>query len=391
MLGKTEIRRKPPRRRENSWVVEEKENGFREGSVTPGDPPMNADSNEPAESVQLEVEGNARRTNLENEVAFALLELSNEKKSTSKHVQVDSMDFVPMKSVLNLIRNDEDLNAFTGIHKLTGLRQLAEACDEVHRALGQWRYVAHSMEERIVLTLLKFKLNISFKCISALMNVSPKTAKSYFIDTVDVLSAVLSEFIIWPTKEDIRCSFPKCFKGFEGTRCIVDCTETPLEIPSCLTCKIKTYSRYKGANTLKFLVSVASDGFITFCSRAYGGKCSDKFIFNDCGILNLLEEGDAVMSGKGFMVEEECRVRGIRLIRPPFVGKKKQLSVKEGVMNSEVARARVHVERAIQRLKLFSVFSSRIPWTILSKVNEMLIIACGIVNLSSPILSADRF
>lgn len=50
-----------------------------------------------------------------------------------------------------------------------------------------------------------------------------------------------------------------------------------------------------------------------------GGKASDKFIFNDSGILNQLESGDSVMVDRGFHVDAECEARNVRVIRPAFI------------------------------------------------------------------------
>lgn len=63
------------------------------------------------------------------------------------------------------------------------------------------------------------------------------------------------------------------------------------------------------------------------------------------------------MTDKGFMIDEECKRRNVKLVRPPFLnGPQKQLSKFEATQNVSIAAARVHVERAIQRVRMFSFF-----------------------------------
>lgn len=81
-----------------------------------------------------------------------------------------------------------------------------------------------------------------------------------------------------------------------STKVIVDGTETAVETPKCLACRIRTYSFYKGRHTIKFMVGIAPDGLIIFLSDVYGGKASDKHIFEISGILKKCELGDSVMA-----------------------------------------------------------------------------------------------
>ncbi len=52
-------------------------------------------------------------------------------------------------------------------------------------------------------------------------------------------------------------------------------------------------------------------GLITHASSAYGGKASDKYIFLDTGVLDKLEESDAVMTDKGYAISYEVNAKGI--------------------------------------------------------------------------------
>lgn len=291
---------------------------------------------------------------------------------------------------MDLLQTDDDLNAFTGINRLSDLNKIASMADNIMLKLHYDIKFLLNTTERIFLTLAKLKLNISYKCLAVFFNISDTTCKNYFLETIDILYLVLKTVIVWSSKDIVRRNMPKCFKNYIDTRVILNCIETSVERPKCLTCRIRTYSHYKGNHTIKSMIGISPDGLICFLSNVYGGRASDKIIFNESDILNKCIEGDAIMVDKGFLIDAECAEKGIKLHRHPFLGKQKQLSVEDGFQNSEIARARVHVERAIQRIKIFKIFPTKVPWIYLQKIDNIMTIICGIVNITKPIISDKK-
>jgi len=55
------------------------------------------------------------------------------------------------------------------------------------------------------------------------------------------------------SKSKIEKNLPSCFTNYKETRVILDCFETTIEKPKCLNCRIRTYSHYKGNNTIKMM------------------------------------------------------------------------------------------------------------------------------------------
>lgn len=51
-------------------------------------------------------------------------------------------------------------------------------------------------------------------------------------------------------------------------------------------------------------------------------------------------------------IEVSCTNVGDNLIRPPFLRKNKQFGLND-VANTEIAKARVHIDRAIQKIKIY--------------------------------------
>ena len=136
------------------------------------------------------------------------------------------------------------------------------------------------------------------------------------------------------------------------------------------------------------------DGLISLVSDLFGGKASDSFMFAESNIVEKCEEGDAIMVDKGFRGRADtlCADQFIQLIRPPFKWRDEpQLSAEDCENNVSIARARVHVERVNERIKNFNILCDEINWNILPYMNDIIVVICALVNLSSPILSEDKF
>lgn len=119
-------------------------------------------------------------------------------------------------------------------------------------------------------------------------------------------------------------------------------------------CKNLTWT-HKGVPTVKVLVG-APGALVTFLNDCFGGSASDKACGDDSNILGRLEPfKDDVMVDKGFNIDSTCASLGIGVVQPPFLRKQAQFSQEDAAKTLQVAQACVHVERAIQCLKLFRI------------------------------------
>ena len=161
---------------------------------------------------------------------------------------------------------------------------------------------------------------------------------------------------VWATRRTVEETMPEVFRQkYPLTRVVLDCTELFIEKPSCFRAQSETYSLYKSHNTAKGLVAIAPNGALTFVSDLYGGHCSDKVIVEHCGILQLLEEGDAVISDRGFEIQDLLASKKVYLNIPPFMRSKDQLNPDEEDETREIASVRIHAERTIERVKYFNI------------------------------------
>ncbi|XP_031555024.1 uncharacterized protein LOC116291930, partial [Actinia tenebrosa] len=152
---------------------------------------------------------------------------------------------------------------------------------------------------------------------------------------------------------------------------ILDCTELFIQKPSCFRAQSETYSTYKSHNTAKGLVGIAPFGAVTFVSDVYGGHASDKEIVESCGILNRLEEGDSVMADRGFEIRDLVMTYGCTLNIPPFMRCKARLDPEEETEAREIAAVRIHVERAIERIKNYNILNQIIPNSMAEDLNKI--------------------
>ena len=97
----------------------------------------------------------------------------------------------------------------------------------------------------------------------------------------------------------------------------------------------------------------------------------------DCG---KLQDGDGIMVDKGFRIQEEINELGFHLNIPPFSRSGTQMSASEINLTEKIARHRVHVERAIARIKSFKILSSRIDLCLFSCVNQIWFVCCFLTN-----------
>ncbi|XP_077502565.1 uncharacterized protein LOC144113399 [Amblyomma americanum] len=246
--------------------------------------------------------------------------------------------------------------------------------------------------DRLVLFLMKLKLGITYSSLAVLFCVSRNTVSRHFKSVLKTLSIATQKWIYRPPDHVIRQTMPNCFKvHYQDCSMIIDCTEVRTEQPYTVQQQRVLYSHYKGGYTLKFLVGITPCGAVCFCSKAYGGRCSDSFITVDSGFLDLVQPGDVVMADKGFPgikagLEE---VRAV-LVMPPFLHGQDQFSGSEVHETYQIAQVRIHVERIIQRIKMFNILNTRIPTELIAVMSDVFHVCCVLANLQPPIISSEQ-
>ena len=251
---------------------------------------------------------------------------------------------------------------------------------------------AMQLIDELFMFLVRIKLGLFQQDLAHRFNLHMSTVSRKLTTWANYLYFLLGNQMIWPSRADVNAKMPQEFKRlYPTTRVILDCTEIFVETPSSLLLQSQLYSTYKSNTTLKGLVGIAPHGAVTFVSSLYTGAISDKEITRCSGILDLLENGDSVMADKGFDIEDLLRGRGACLNLPPFLQDRRQFSETEVLNTKTIAKLRIHVERAIRRIKEYHFFDSDVPLSMLGSVNQIYTIICLLTNLQGPlILNGDK-
>ena len=106
---------------------------------------------------------------------------------------------------------------------------------------------------------------------------------------------------------------------------MIDCFEVFCERPRDLMARAQTYSHYKHHNTVKFLIGITPQGAITFVSKGWGGHVSDKYLTENCGILDNLP-GDQILADRGFNVQESVGLHCAEINSSFYKGEKTVVS-----------------------------------------------------------------
>ena len=182
----------------------------------------------------------------------------------------------------------------------------------------------------------------------------------------------------------VQAYMPQTFKElYPSTRVIIDCTEIFVDVPSLPLIQQMIFSSYKNHNTYKVLIGISPGGAVTFVSKLFPGAISDKQLTLKSGLLGCLQQGNSVMADRGFDIQNELTPLGVHLNIPPFLKGKPQLDTKELVETRRIASLRIHVERAMERLKNYHILDRNIPHT-LSNIAEQIITVCSILTNFMP-------
>ena len=345
---------------------------------------------------------------LQNEVESLRTELETQRKTSVSKFALERFSASP-----------EDIAFYTGFPDYATLLVFWEKISPCASNLTRWQYARHKVNmsgdsnekfpylsdahvksnggrprtlrpiDEFFLVLVRLRLGLFERDLSHRFNISTSTVSDIIITWLNFLYIEMGSWPLWIDRATVKENLPPVFKGkYEDTIVIIDCTEFRCEVPKDPSKQSELYSEYKSHDTFKGLIGISPHVAVTFVSQLYCGQISDREITLKSGLCDLLQEGDKLMADKGFDIQDILAKRGVVLFVPP---KRKpgqvQLSKEEVFETQMIARVRIHVERAIKRVKGWHIFDKVLPLTLYGSVNQIWSICCMLVNFQKPSLT----
>ncbi|KAK6181845.1 hypothetical protein SNE40_009625 [Patella caerulea] len=134
--------------------------------------------------------------------------------------------------------------------------------------------------EMWILTLMRLRLNVTASFLTYEFNVSLPTVSRVLVDVIDVMYVRMKPLVVWPSRDNLRKTMPIQFRKHFGTKCvaIIDCFGV-------------------------FINRTTPQGTVSYISKAWGGRVSDKYITENDDFLNNILPGDLVLADRGFDIQ----------------------------------------------------------------------------------------
>lgn len=247
-----------------------------------------------------------------------------------------------------------------------------------------------SYMNQFFLILVRLRLGLLEKDLAHRFKISQPSVHRYITSWVNFMYLRLGSINIWPGKEAIVQTMPMSMKDkFPNLEWIIDAFEIQMQRPASLMLQSQSYSSYKSRNTVKGLVACTPSGQIGFVSQLYTGNISDRELVRRSGFLKMPHnKGASWLVDKGFQIQDLADEFGVTVNMPAFVGKKGFLSTKEVFLTQSIASERIHIERAINKIKKFHIFDRPIAISTMGSINQMWTVCALLTLFQNPIISA---
>ena len=280
--------------------------------------------------------------------------------------------------------DDSNIGFYTGLPSLSIFLTLVSV---IQSCLPKNKFKMVPVPDQILLVLMRLRLGLLYEDLAFRFGVKKGLAAcmfSFWIRTISEKLALLISYI--PASLAHKCIPSKFKHRFPRLRCIIDCTEIFTERPLKLRTRAQMYSNYKSHQTAKYLVGIAPNGLFTFLSSGFSGRASDLCVVRNSGFLDLIEPFDEIMADRGFNIEDDLKARGARLIIPSFTRGMKQLPADKVLQTRRIANSRIHVERAIARIRTYRILNGNFPITQMNLLDDIMRVICMLCNLKRDLI-----
>lgn len=243
------------------------------------------------------------------------------------------------------------------------------------------------LKEQFFMTLVRLRLGLLEFDIATRFGITQASVSRITNTWINLMYHNLKSIETFPSWHIVKKYMPEAFKKeYPNTRIIIDATEFSIERPSSLLSQACTFSSYKNKNTVKVLIGVTPSGAISFVSEAYEGSISDRKLVEVSGLLEKLEPGDEIMADKGFTIQDLLIPHGVRLNIPPFLQANTQMAANDVFATKSIARLRIHVERAIGRIKEYRILQGTLPASMWDSISDVIYVCSMLTNFGPPLV-----
>ena len=238
---------------------------------------------------------------------------------------------------------------------------------------------------------MKLKLNLRRLDLAVHFGISESLVSRYITTWLCFLYQHLKEIEWMPAVDQVTSTLPHAFHDkYPTTFAIIDGSEVFIETPSDLQMQSSTWSNYKHHNTAKFLIACTPNGAVCYISPLYVGSISDVELTRMSGFIQKLEgrSGISIMADRGFTIKDQLQEIGVDLNIPPFLEGRKQLPAEEVKKGRQIASVRIHVERAIGKIKNFSILKGNFPLSMIRLANQIVCVCAWLSNFQPALVPA---
>jgi hypothetical protein len=243
-----------------------------------------------------------------------------------------------------------------------------------------------SVQDGLFLTLCRLRNNFSLTDLSVRFRLSLLSAGIVFNTWISLMYSKMRQLSIWPHRDVIIGNTPEDFRrDFPTTLVIIDGTELKTLAPCTLGRQIQDNGDYKSSTTLKALISCDPNGSVMFVSELFPGSISDTQMCEQSRFYDVLEthklkgyikDGDAVMAGEGFAIQEELSKLNLLLNIPPMTSSASQMPDSDTVLPEKITKHHECIERLIANIKSYKILSSCIPKSLFESINKIWTVCC---------------
>lgn len=242
----------------------------------------------------------------------------------------------------------------------------------------------------LLLCLKKIRLDNKFQELADDFAMTPSYASKIFLKNIPIIASAMRPFIVKLDSQLNTKTLPMAFRHkYYNVSCIIDCLEIEMQKTSNAVNQALTWSEYKKANTIKYLISCTPSGLVNYISPGFGGRITDTCLVETCDFIQCLDKGMHVMADRGFKhIEQYLQKSGVQLVRPPSVKTGVKLNKCEAKQTKQIASLRIHVERVIRRLREFHMLKPHacINMNFVKILDDIITIACSLVNLQDSLI-----